>query len=156
MPGKVSVCTLGCSKNKVDSEHLMRQLEAGGWEVIPDATEEDHPLDTVVINTCGFIQDAKAESIEFIVEALQTKEEGRIGQVLVMGCLSERYKKELERELPQVDAFFGVDDIRLLQPIWECNTIRSATERVISTPAHYAYLKLSEGCDRSCAYCAIP
>lgn len=157
MPGKVSVCTLGCSKNKVDSEHLMRQLEAGGWEVIPDATEEDHPLDTVVINTCGFIQDAKAESIEFIVEALQTKEEGRIGQVLVMGCLSERYKKELERELPQVDAFFGVDDIPLITTHLgvQYNPLL-ATERVISTPAHYAYLKLSEGCDRSCAYCAIP
>jgi ribosomal protein S12 methylthiotransferase len=135
----------------------MRQLEAGGWKIIPDATEEDYPLDALVINTCGFIHDAKEESIEYILEALQAKAEGRIGQVLVMGCLSGRYKNQLKKEMPQVDAFFGVDDIHLVTAhLGVQYNPRLATERLISTPAHYAYLKLSEGCDRGCAYCAIP
>lgn len=157
IPQRVSVYTLGCSKNRVDSEHLMRQLKAGGCQVIPDATIEDFPLDALVINTCGFIHDAKEESINYILESLQAKEEGRLGEVLVMGCLSERYKKELEKEMPGVDAFFGVTDIPLIAAhLGVPYDPALATERVLSTPAHYAYLKLSEGCDRSCAYCAIP
>ncbi|HQN82045.1 MAG TPA: 30S ribosomal protein S12 methylthiotransferase RimO [Bacteroidales bacterium] len=157
IPQRVSVYTLGCSKNRVDSEHLMRQLKAGGCQVIPDATTEDFPLDALVINTCGFIHDAKEESINYILESLQAKEEGRLGEVLVMGCLSERYKKELEKEMPGVDAFFGVTDIPLIAAhLGVPYDPALATERVLSTPAHYAYLKLSEGCDRSCAYCAIP
>ncbi|MDD3522660.1 MAG: 30S ribosomal protein S12 methylthiotransferase RimO [Bacteroidales bacterium] len=157
MPQRVSVYTLGCSKNRVDSEHLMRQLQAGGCQVIPDATTEDFPLDALVINTCGFIHDAKEESINYILESIQAKEEGRLGEVLVMGCLSERYKKELEKEMPSVDAFFGVTDIPLIAAhLGVPYDPALVTERVLSTPAHYAYLKLSEGCDRSCAYCAIP
>ena len=135
----------------------MRQLEYGGWEIIPDAVEEDYPLDVLVINTCGFIHPAREESINFILEALQAKEEGLLGQVLIMGCLSGRYKTELEKELPTADGFFGVNDIPRIcahmgvsyAPLLDC-------ERVLSTPAHYAYLKISEGCDRGCAYCAIP
>jgi len=157
IPKRVSVYTLGCSKNRVDSEHLMRQLKAGGCQVIPDAPEEDYPLDALVINTCGFIHDAREESVNYILDALQAKEEGRLGEVLVMGCLSERYKKELEKEMPGVDAFFGVTDIPLVAAhLGVSYDPALATERVLSTPAHYAYLKLSEGCDRSCAYCAIP
>ncbi|MDD4919907.1 MAG: 30S ribosomal protein S12 methylthiotransferase RimO [Bacteroidales bacterium] len=157
MPQRVSVYTLGCSKNRVDSEHLMRQLQAGGCQIIPDAPEEDYPLDALVINTCGFIHDAREESVSYILEALKAKEEGRLGKVLVMGCLSERYKKELEKEMPGVDAFFGVTDIPLIAAhLGVPYDPALATERVLSTPAHYAYLKLSEGCDRSCAYCAIP
>jgi ribosomal protein S12 methylthiotransferase len=135
----------------------MRQLKAGGCQVIPDAPEEDYPLDALVINTCGFIHDAREESVNYILDALQAKEEGRLGEVLVMGCLSERYKKELEKEMPGVDAFFGVTDIPLVAAhLGVSYDPALATERVLSTPAHYAYLKLSEGCDRSCAYCAIP
>lgn len=157
MPGKVSVYTLGCSKNRVDSEHLMRQLENGGWDVIPDAGPEDYPLDVLVINTCGFIHDAREESVDHILEAIQAKEEGKIGRVLVMGCLSGRYKTSLEKEIPQADAFFGVDDLPLITASLgvRYDPVLS-TERMLSTPAHYAYLKLSEGCDRGCAYCAIP
>ncbi|MFA5769023.1 MAG: 30S ribosomal protein S12 methylthiotransferase RimO [Bacteroidales bacterium] len=157
MTGKVSVYTLGCSKNRVDSEHLMHQLEAGGWEVIPDAVEEDYPLDVLIINTCGFIHDAKKESIDYILEALQEKQRGRIGNVMVMGCLSQRYKKELEKEIPETDALFGVNDIPLITAALGVQyDPRMAAQRFLSTPAHYAYLKLSEGCDRGCAYCAIP
>jgi len=157
MTGKVSVYTLGCSKNRVDSEHLMHQLEAGGWDVIPDAVEEDYPLDVLIINTCGFIHDAKRESIDYILETLQEKQRGRIGKVMVMGCLSERYRNELEQEIPEIDALFGVEDIpRITAAMKVQYDPRLATQRVLSTPAHYANLKLSEGCDRSCAYCAIP
>lgn len=157
MTGKVSVYTLGCSKNRVDSEHLMQQLEAGGWEVVPDAVEEDYPLDVLIINTCGFIHDARQESVDYILEALQEKQNGRIGKVMVMGCLSQRYRKELEREIPEVDALFGVEDIPLITATLGVRYNPGlATQRVLSTPAHYAYLKLSEGCDRGCAYCAIP
>jgi len=157
MAGKVSVYTLGCSKNRVDSEHLMQQLEAGGWDVIPDAVEEDYPLDVLIINTCGFIHDAREESIDYILEALQEKQKGRIGKVMVMGCLSERYRKELERGIPETDALFGVEDIPLITAAMGVQYDPTlATQRVLSTPAHYAYLKLSEGCDRGCAYCAIP
>jgi len=157
MTGKVSVYTLGCSKNRVDSEHLMQQLEAGGWDVVPDAAEEDYPLDVLIINTCGFIHDAREESVDYILEALQEKQNGRIGKVMVMGCLSKRYRKELEREIPEVDALFGVEDIPLITATLGVRYNPGlATQRVLSTPAHYAYLKLSEGCDRGCAYCAIP
>ena len=155
--GVVGVYTLGCSKNRVDSEHLMRQLEHGGWDVIPDAIEEDYPLDVLIVNTCGFIHDARTESIDFLLEALQAKSEGKLGKVLVMGCLSGRYHEDLAKELPQADGFFGVNDIPLVcaQMGIEYNPTL-ATQRVLSTPAHYAYLKLSEGCDRRCSYCAIP
>jgi len=157
MPGKVSVLTLGCSKNRVDSEHLMRQLLSGGWQVIPDAPEEEYPLDVLIINTCGFIHDAKMESIECILEALEAKKKQQIGKVFVIGCLSGRYPSELGIEMPQVDAFFGVNDIPgVAQAMGVRFDPRLQAERLLSTPGHYAYLKLSEGCDRGCAYCAIP
>ncbi|NLA15221.1 MAG: 30S ribosomal protein S12 methylthiotransferase RimO [Bacteroidales bacterium] len=149
--------TLGCSKNRVDSEHLMRQLEHGGWEVIPDALEEDYPLDVLIINTCGFIHPAREESIQYILEALQAKEEGRLGRVLIMGCLSERYRAPLQKELPQADGLYGVNHIPALCASMGVPYVPHLdTQRVLSTPAHYAYLKISEGCDRGCAYCAIP
>lgn len=154
---RVGVYTLGCSKNRVDSEHLMRQLEHGGWMVVPDAVEEDYPLDVLIVNTCGFIHDAREESIDFLLEALQAKEEGRLGKVLVMGCLSGRYREELEDTLPQADGFYGVNHIPLIcAQLGVAYDPKLANERVLSTPAHYAYLKLSEGCDRRCSYCAIP
>ena len=151
----VDIITLGCSKNLVDSEKLLRQLQENGYKVTHDA--ENPQGEIAIINTCGFIGDAKEESINTILEFCQAKEEGRLRKLYVMGCLSERYLKELRMEIPQVDKFYGKFD-------WEQLLVDLGTEfyadfrqeRVLTTPSHYAYLKISEGCDRQCAYCAIP
>lgn len=151
----VDVITLGCSKNLVDSEKLMRQLKANGYEVTHDS--ESPQGEYVVINTCGFIGDAKEESINTILEFCQAKEEGMLKKVFVMGCLSERYLKELEEEIPQVDKFYGKFDWEnLLADLGKAYRPECAQERVLTTPGNYAYLKISEGCDRRCSYCAIP
>ena len=151
----VDIITMGCSKNLVDSEHLMRQLQECGYEVTHDS---DTPCGEIaVINTCGFIGDAKEESINMILEFCERKEHGDLSKLYVMGCLSERYMKELREEISQVDKFYGKfnwnDLITDLKYEYR-NDI--ANERVITTPGHYAYLKISEGCNRRCAYCAIP
>lgn len=152
---KVNVITMGCSKNLVDSEVLLSQLERGQWEVSHDASGGG--FDAVVINTCGFIHDAKQESIDMILEYADAKERGDIGKLYVMGCLSERYRVELEQEIPEVDRFFGKFDLKAI-----ANELRVALQpefiyqRKITTPSHYAYLKVSEGCNRFCGFCAIP
>ena len=156
--GSIVVITLGCAKNRVDSEHLMRQITAAGGVLrMAESLEGLPPTDVCLINTCGFIHDAKQESIETILSAVAAKQEGRIGKVYVFGCLSQRYPQELAREITEVDRFFGANDFHgILQALgypWQADR---AHERVLTTPAHYAYLKISEGCDRSCAYCAIP
>ena len=151
----IDVITLGCSKNLVDSERLIRQLELNGYKVTHDS---DNPKGEIaVINTCGFIGDAKEESVNMILEFCQAKEEGRLRKVYVMGCLSERYRKELQEEIPQVDKFYGKFDWNgLLSDLGKAYDDSCGYERIITTPKHYAYLKISEGCDRHCAYCAIP
>ncbi len=152
---QVDIITMGCSKNLVDSELLMKQFEANGYHCVHDSKNPKGEI--VVVNTCGFIESAKEESINAILEFAQAKEEGRLKQLYVMGCLSQRYQKELEAEIPQVDKFYGKFNYKnLLKDLGKgvidsCNGTRS-----ITTPRHYAYLKISEGCDRSCAYCAIP
>ena len=151
----IDIITLGCSKNLVDSEKLMRQLEANGYRVIHDSPRPQGEI--AVINTCGFIGDAKEESINMILEFCEAKEEGRLKKLYVMGCLSERYLKELEVEIPQVDKFYGKFNWNeLLADLGKAYQPEIAIERTLTTPKHYAYLKISEGCDRSCAYCAIP
>ncbi len=146
---------MGCSKNLVDSELLMRQFEANGFKCTHDSK---HPQgEIVVINTCGFINDAKEESINTILEFAQAKEEGRINKLFVMGCLSQRYKDELEQEIPQVDKYYGKFDFKsLLTDLGKAEIAACSGKRHLTTPHHYAYLKISEGCDRHCAYCAIP
>ena len=151
----IDIITLGCSKNLVDSEKLMRQLEANGYKVTHDSPNPQGEI--AVINTCGFIGDAKEESINMILEFCEAKEEGRLNKLYVMGCLSERYLKELEVEIPQVDKFYGKFNWNeLLTDLGKAYHDEIAIERTLTTPKHYAYLKISEGCDRSCAYCAIP
>lgn len=151
----IDIITLGCSKNLVDSEHLMRQLEAAGYHVTHDAERPQGEI--AVINTCGFIGDAKEESINMILEFAQAKEEGLLKKLYVMGCLSERYLKELAIEIPQVDKFYGKFNWKdLLHDLGKTYREELHNERVLTTPAHYAYLKISEGCDRKCSYCAIP
>lgn len=151
----IDIITLGCSKNLVDSEHLMRQLETVGYKVTHDA---EHPKGQIaVINTCGFIGDAKEESINMILEFAQAKEQGDLERLCVMGCLSERYLKELSVEIPQVDKFYGKFDWKnLLADLGKVYHEELRNERTLTTPKHYAYLKISEGCDRKCSYCAIP
>lgn len=151
----VDIITLGCSKNLVDSEKLIRQLEANGYKVAHDS---DNPQGEIaVINTCGFIGDAKEESINMILEFCQAKEEGRLKKLFVMGCLSERYLKELALEIPQVDKFYGKFNWNeLLADLGKTYKNEISIERTLTTPDHYAYLKISEGCDRKCSYCAIP
>ena len=151
----IDIITLGCSKNLVDSEHLMRQLEASGYRVTHDA---EHPNGEIaVVNTCGFIGDAKEESINMILELAQAKEEGHLKKLYVMGCLSERYLRELAIEIPQVDKFYGKFNWKeLLQDLGKQYDEHLRLERTLTTPRHYAYLKISEGCDRTCSYCAIP
>ncbi|MBQ1221870.1 MAG: 30S ribosomal protein S12 methylthiotransferase RimO [Alistipes sp.] len=152
---KINVITLGCSKNTVDSEHLMARLAAAGYEVRFDSDRTDAKV--VVINTCGFIGDAKAESIELILQAVEAKRAGRIEELFVMGCLSERYADELREEIPEVDGYFGArtwDDI--IRRLGAMEGEEFATERHLTTPNHYAYLKISEGCNWKCGYCAIP
>ncbi|MDR0976688.1 MAG: 30S ribosomal protein S12 methylthiotransferase RimO [Prevotellaceae bacterium] len=151
----IDLITLGCSKNLVDSERLMRQLEAAGFRVTHDAERPRGEI--AVVNTCGFIGDAKEESINLILEFAQAKEEGRLERLYVMGCLSERYLKELAVEIPQVDRFFGKFNWgELLEELGRHYRTDLHAERTLTTPPHYAYLKISEGCDRKCAYCAIP
>ncbi len=152
---KVDIITLGCSKNLVDSEHLIRQLEETGYSVSHDAKNPDGEI--AVINTCGFIGDAKEESINMILEFAQRKERGKLRKLYVMGCLSERYLKELSIEIPQVDKYYGKFNwTELLKDLGETYHQELHIERTLTTPKHYAYLKISEGCDRKCSYCAIP
>ena len=151
----IDIITLGCSKNLVDSEKLMRQLEANGYKVTHDA-EKPHG-EIAVINTCGFIGDAKEESINMILEFGQAKEERKLKKLYDMGCLSERYLNELKVEIPQVDKFYGKFNWNeLLDDLGKVYHSEYAIERHLTTPKHYAYLKISEGCDRKCSYCAIP
>lgn len=152
---KINVITLGCSKNTVDSEHLMAQLEAAGYTVAADSDRTDAKV--VVINTCGFIGDAKQESIDMILRAAAAKQAGRIERLFVVGCLSERYADELRAELPEVDDFFGVKNWeQIVERLGARHRRELETRRMLSTPSHYAYLKIAEGCDRMCGYCAIP
>ncbi len=155
MKKKINVITLGCSKNVVDSEHIMAQLHAAGYTLCHDSDSTDAKI--VVINTCGFIGDAKEESIEMILRFAQAKTEGLIDRLYVIGCLSERYREELRDEIPEVDRFFGVRDfseiVRELGAQWKEELVG---ERILTTPKHYAYLKISEGCNWGCGYCAIP
>ena len=151
----IDIITLGCSKNLVDSEKLMKQLELNGYRVTYDS--ENPQGEIAVINTCGFIGDAKEESVNMILEFCQAKEEGRLKKLYVMGCLSERYLKDLQVEIPQVDKFYGKFNWNeLLADLGKTYHSEYAIERHLTTPKHYAYLKISEGCDRKCAYCAIP
>lgn len=152
---KIDIITLGCSKNLVDSERLMRQLEAVGYEVTHDA--ELLTGDIAVVNTCGFIADAQEESINMILELAQRKTDGDLKKLYVMGCLSERFMDELGREIPEVDRYYGKFDwTGLLEDLGHEYNESIANERHVTTPSHYAYLKISEGCSRKCAYCAIP
>lgn len=153
--GHVDIITMGCSKNLVDSESLMRQFEAAGYRCAHDPKCPQGEI--AVINTCGFIEDAKQESIDTILEFAKAKEEGRLKKLFVMGCLSQRYRKELEEEIPQVDKYYGKFDYKnLIKDLGSNITPSCEGRRVLTTPRHYAYLKISEGCDRRCSYCAIP
>ena len=160
MKHTIDVITMGCSKNLVDSENLLRQFAAIGCDFHHNP-DELHG-DIAVINTCGFIGDAKEESINSILELVEQKNEGNLNRIYVMGCLSERYRKELREEIPEVDRFYGKFDwkdlIKDLSPsgLSESASCQALNTRVLTTPKHYAFLKISEGCDRSCAYCAIP
>jgi ribosomal protein S12 methylthiotransferase len=151
----VNIITLGCSKNLVDSEHLLYQFRSAGYRVMHE--NYDAPADLVIINTCGFILDAKQESIDAILSFLEEKRRGNVGKLFVMGCLSERYQEELQNELPGVDGFFGVWDMpRILEAAGTRPDRQLLSGRVVTTPSHYAYLKIAEGCNRTCAFCAIP
>ena len=155
MKKTVDIITMGCSKNLVDSETLMGLFEANGYHCTHDS--EDPQGEIVVVNTCGFINDAKEESINTILELAEAKKEGRIKKLFVMGCLSERYLAELEKELPEVDKYYGKFNYRQLVADLQSETMPVCEgRRHVTTPRHYAYLKISEGCDRHCAYCAIP
>ena len=152
---RIDIITLGCSKNLVDSEKLMRQLEEVGYEVTHDAVELTGEI--AVVNTCGFIADAQEESINMILQMARRKREGNLRKLYVMGCLSERYMKELRQEIPEVDAYYGKFDWEtLLRDLGKEYHGEASLERCLTTPSHYAYLKISEGCDRNCSYCAIP
>lgn len=153
----IDIITLGCSKNLVDSETLMGLFEAHGYQVTHDA--ENPQGEIAVVNTCGFIEDAKQESIDTILELAQEKEEGRLKRLYVMGCLSERYLADLEREIPEVDGWYGKFNYKQLLKDLESESYEDCSHEIrrhITTPRHYAYLKIAEGCDRHCAYCAIP
>ena len=166
--GEVDFITLGCSKNLVDSERVMRQLEAAGWRCVHDPEKPQGEI--CVINTCGFIGDAKEESIQMIMQMAERKKKKKLGKLIVMGCLSERYRAELEEELPEVDAYFGKFDFMGLVELLNKDRFAKGQrtkdknvsvgcndyERKLTTPKHYAYLKISEGCNRMCSYCAIP
>ena len=152
---KINVITLGCAKNRVDSEHLSAQLAAAGYRIVFDSDRTDAKV--VVINTCGFIGDAKQESIDTILRAVAAKQAGRIEEVFVIGCLSERYADDLRTEIPEVDRYFGVRDWEgIVRTLGAEYSDDRRTERTLSTPKHYAYLKISEGCNWRCGYCAIP
>ncbi len=152
---KINVITLGCSKNIVDSEVLIKQLDAGN--LIVEHNSETTDAQTVIINTCGFIQDAKEESIETILRYARAREKGEIQNLYVIGCLSERYKEELKNEIPEVDRYFGVNSLEQIVKSLGIEYRRELLgERNLVTPGHYAYLKIAEGCDRKCAFCSIP
>ncbi|MBQ4498888.1 MAG: 30S ribosomal protein S12 methylthiotransferase RimO [Alistipes sp.] len=152
---KINIITLGCSKNTVDSEHLAAQLAAMGYKIVFDSDRTD--ANVVVINTCGFIGDAKQESVDTILRAAALKERGKIEELFVIGCLSQRYADELRGELPEVDDFFGVNDwADIVERLGAKYRKEAQTERELSTPSHYAYLKIAEGCNWMCGYCAIP
>jgi ribosomal protein S12 methylthiotransferase len=152
---KINVVTLGCAKNLVDSERLMKQLAAAGYRVVHDSN--DHAAKIVIINTCGFINDAKEESVNTILSFVAAKKEKLIRTLYVFGCLSQRYKETLQHEIPEVDAFFGVDEAgKILEAVDALWKPALHNERQLTTPPHYAYLKISEGCNQGCAYCAIP
>ena len=161
--GVVDFITLGCSKNLVDAERVMRQLEAAGWTCVHDP--EEPRGEVCVINTCGFIGDAKEESINMILQMAERKKKGKLKTLIVMGCLSERYRAELEEELPEVDAYYGKFDFEGMVERLKDASLQDGAERLqgcksyeryLTTPKHYAYLKISEGCNRMCSYCAIP
>jgi ribosomal protein S12 methylthiotransferase len=153
--GTVDVVTLGCSKNLVDSEQLMRQFDALGYKVRHDAENPDGEI--VIVNTCGFIGDAKEESVNTILQFADLRKQNKIGKLFVMGCLSERYLKELSLEIPEVDKFYGkFNYIEILKEIGQEYRADLRLERTLTTPNHYAYIKISEGCNRTCSYCAIP
>ncbi len=151
---RVDIISLGCSKNLVDSERLMSRFSEAGYNVFHDAERVSGEI--VVINTCGFIGDAKEESIEMILQMADAKKHRRIGRLYVMGCLSERYRKELEEEIPEVDKFYGKFDWESLLADLGHPEVPCSTARILTTPAHYAYIKIAEGCNRFCSYCAIP
>ncbi len=152
---KVNVVTLGCSKNVFDSEVMMAQLKANQFDVEHESLQDDAEI--VIINTCGFIDNAKQESIDTILRYAEAKAEGLVDKVYVTGCLSERYKDDLEKEIPEVDAYFGTRDLpRLLKTLKADYKHELVGERLLTTPAHYAYFKIAEGCDRPCSFCAIP
>ena len=152
---KIDIVTLGCSKNLVDSELLMRQLTANGYRVEHDPQTPEGEI--VVINTCGFIGDAKEESINTILSFAEAKKQNKLKKLFVMGCLSERYRQELKEEIPEVDCFYGKFDWKkLIADLGKSYRSDLWLDRTLSTPNHYAYLKISEGCDRTCAYCSIP
>ncbi len=153
---RVNVVTLGCSKNIHDSEVLMGQLRGNAMQVVHEA-EDVQANDIVVINTCGFIDNAKQESIDTILQYAALKDEGRVGKVIVTGCLSERYKPELEAEITSVDAYFGTNDLQnLLQTVGADYKYELLGERMLTTPSHFSYFKIAEGCNRPCSFCAIP
>lgn len=152
---KINIVTLGCSKNMVDSEVLMGQLKGNQFDVSHESEVID--FNTVIINTCGFIDNAKQESIDTILKYTELKEQGKIDKVYVTGCLSQRYKPELEKEIPNVDAYFGTNDlVRLLKTVGADYKHELVGERLLTTPAHFAYFKIAEGCNRPCSFCAIP
>ena len=152
---KVNVITLGCSKNIVDSEVMMGQLKANKFEVEHEGESDDHQI--VIINTCGFVDNAKQESIDTILRYVEAKKDGAVEKVYVTGCLSERYKKDLEKEIPEVDSYFGTRDLPKLLKTLKANYMQELVgERLLTTPQHFAYFKISEGCDRPCSFCAIP
>ncbi len=156
MSKKINVITLGCSKNLVDSEHLMAQLDEAGYEIVTDSNSTDEAK-IVVVNTCGFIGDAKEEAIQTILECAEAKAEGRIEKLFVMGCLSERYADELRSEIPEVDDYFGARSLKEVVEALDAEYLPELeTDRLLTTPDHYAYLKIGEGCNWHCAYCAIP
>ena len=151
---KLQTVTLGCSKNKVDTEHILSQVE-DLYEIVPEG--EDIPVDVLLLNTCGFIGDAKEESIQAVLEAVERKRQGDVGKVIVFGCLSQRYASELPDLIPEVDAWFGAREFDPVIRALGAEPKEEAREsRYLTTPSHYAYLKISEGCDRRCSYCAIP
>jgi ribosomal protein S12 methylthiotransferase len=152
---KINIITLGCAKNLVDSEVLMKQLDGSGFRIVHDS--EDFDAKTVLINTCGFINDARQESIDTILKYVKAKKDGRIENLFVFGCLSQRYMLELKREISEVDNWFGVSDFnKILNVLGGRYREDLYGERILTTPSHYAYLKISEGCDRLCSFCAIP
>ncbi len=153
--GKINIVTLGCSKNIVDSEKLLKQLQAGGYEILHDSNDLSIPR--VIINTCGFINDAKEESIDTILRFVRAKESGKIEKLYVIGCLSERYMDELKADISEVSSYFGVKKLpEILDEMGVKINRELIYQRILTGPGHYAYLKVSEGCDRKCAFCAIP